>query len=151
MAVATGIVKLFLGVRAMMEHGGNAESAPSLWIVVPNVTVIAIATIRQGHGLHAHFGGAQEPAALFAQLTQFLAIQVAFALFGWLVLRRLRYFQRFVTGPERSPGSNALVCPGVALAVMLQFFLNKGLVGVGLVEPFGWAWIAISLLPLVLQ
>jgi len=151
MAVAVGIVKLFLGVRAMMEHGANAESAPSLWIVVPIVTVIAITVLRQGHGLEVHFGSGEEAAALFATLTNFLAVQVAFVLFGWVVLQRFRYIERFVTGPERSPGSYALVCPGVALAVMLQFFLNKGLVEVGLVDAFGPAWLAITALPLLLQ
>ena len=150
-AVLVGVVKLFLGVRAMMEHGANVESAPSLWIVVPIVTVIAIATMRQGHAMHAHFGSEADPAALFEMLTEFLAVQLAFAMFGWLVLRRQHYFARFVTGPELSPGSYALVCPGVALVVMLQFWLNKGLVGVGLVDPFGPAWIAVTAVALALQ
>lgn len=52
-----------------------------------------------------------------------------------------------MTGPEVSAGSYGLVCPGVALAVMLQFFINKGLVGVGLIDKFGttyWVLSAIS-------
>jgi len=151
MAVLIGTVKLFLGVRAMMEHGANAESAPTLWIVVPIVTVITIALMRQDHALHAHFAGGGGSAEMFAMLTKMLSVQVAFALFGLVVLRRQGYFARYVTGPERSAGSYALVCPGVALAVMMQFFLNKGLVGVGLVEKFGIAFWIVTALALVLQ
>ena len=29
-----------------------------------------------------------------------------------------------------------LICPGVALAAMQQFFINKGLVGIGLIDKF---------------
>jgi hypothetical protein len=151
MAVLTGAVKLFLGVRAMMEHGATAESAPTLWIVVPIVTVVTIATMRQDHGLHVHFGAVGGPAELFLMLTQYLSVQVAFALFGWVLLKRFGYFGRFVIGAERSPGSYALVCPGVALVVMLQFWLNKGLVGAGVVEKFGPAWIGVTVVALALQ
>ncbi len=148
MALLVGTLKLVLGLRAMVENGADAESAPTLWIVVPIVTVLTIALMRQGHGLHL-FGAAGGPAELYAMLARFLAVQVAFALFGWVVLARQGYFGRFVTGPERSAGSYALVCPAVALAVMMQFFVNKGLVGIGLMDKFGtgyWAATAVALL-----
>jgi len=151
MAVLVGVVKLFLGVRAMMEHGATAESAPTLWIVVPIVTVVTIALMRQSHGLHVHFGATGGPAGLFDMLTELLAVQIAFAAFGWVVLNRFGYFGRFVTGPERSAGSYALVCPGVALTVMLHFFLNKGLVGVGILEKFSAGYWAVAALALALQ
>jgi len=151
MAVLVGTVKLFLGVRAMMEHGANAESAPTLWIVVPIVTVITIAMMRQDHALHAHFAGGAGPAEMFAMLTKMLSVVVAFIHIGLVVLLRQGYFARYVTGPERSAGSYALVCPGVALAVMMQFFINKGLVGVGLVEKFSLTFWILTALALALQ
>ena len=144
-------VKLVLGMRAMMEHGTTPESAPSLWIAVPILTVAAIAMMRQDHALHAHFGAGGEPVALFTRLTWMLALQVVFALWGLVVLRRFAYVARFVTGGERSAGAYALVCPGVALAVMMQFFTNKGLVGIGLVDKFGPGYWAVTLIALVLQ
>ena len=144
-------VKLILGLRAMMEHGATVESAPSLWIVVPIMTVISIALMRQDHALHAHFGAGGTPADLFARLTWFLALQLVFALWGLVVLRRFAYFRRFVTGDERAAGAYALVCPGVALAVMMQFFTNKGLVAVGLVEKFGPAYWGVTAIALALQ
>mgnify|MGYP006285870999 FL=1 len=148
-AALLGAVKLVLGVRAMMENGASVESAPTLWIVVPILTVIGIALMRQGHGLHAHFDAHVGPAETLGTLTTFLAVQLAFLGLGWVVLRRFRYLERFVSGPELAPGAYALVCPGVALTVMIHFFVNKGLVGVGLVEPFDpafWAVTAVALL-----
>ena len=150
-AVTLGAVKLVMGLRAMMENGASDESAPSLWIVVPIVTVVGIALMRQQHGLHAHLGGGASPADTFGMLTAFLALQAGFALFGWVVLRRYRYFARFVFGEERSAGSYALVCPGVALSVMGHFYVNKGLVAVDLVSKFGGAYWLLSALALALQ
>ncbi len=151
MAVVIGTIKLILGIRAMMENGADPESAPTLWIVIPILTVLAIALMRQDHGLHAHFGAHGTPADTFLLLTRFLAVQLSFGLFGWLVLSRQHYFSRFVTGDETSPGSYALVCPGVALAVMLQFFVNKGLVGVGLIDKFSPAYWTLTAIALALQ
>jgi len=150
-AVLVGAIKLVLGVRALMENGANPESAPTFFIVVPIVTVVTIALLRQHHGMDAHFAAAGGPAETFAMLTRFLSVQLAFALFGWLVLSRMGYFARFVTGSERSAGSYALVCPGVALTVMIHFWLDKGLVGVGLVEAFDPVWLAVTALAIVLQ
>lgn len=150
-AVVLGAIKLVLGLRAMMENGANPDSAPSLWIAVPILTVVTIALMRQGHGMEAHFGSHGTPAETFALLTDMLSLQLAFALFGLVVLLRQRYFRRFVTGPDRSPGSYALVCPGVALVVMLHFFANKGLVGVGLIEKFSAPFWVVTGAALVLQ
>jgi hypothetical protein len=150
-AVLLGAVKLVLGVRAMMENGASVESAPTLWIVVPIMTVIGIAVTRQGHGLHAHFGAHVAPAETLATMTTFLSVQLAALALGWVVLARFRYFARFVSGPELSAGAYALVCPGVALTVMLHFFVNKGLVGIGLIDKFGPAFWAVTALALLSQ
>lgn len=150
-ALMIAAVTLFLGLRSMMENGVNAEAAPTLWIVIPLITVVSIAWLRQAHGLHVHFDVHGGKAASLTMLLPLLSIQVAVALFGWSVLRAQGYFGRFVTGAERSPGSYALVCPGVALSVMLQFFVNKGLVGSGVVEKFSAVYWALSAPALILQ
>ena len=67
------------------------------------------------------------------------------------MLRAQGYFARFISGPERSPASYALVCPGVALSVMLQFFVNKGLVGAGVIEKFSAVYWAATAPALMLQ
>ena len=70
-------------------------------------------------------------------LSRVLSIQFLFLFLGMLVLVRQGYFKDFVLGDKLSPGSYALVCPGVALSVMLHFFINKGLVSAGIIEKFG--------------
>lgn len=67
------------------------------------------------------------------------------------MLRRQEYFKDFVFGTKTSPGSYALVCPGVALNVMLHFWINKGLVANGLIAKFGIAYFSLSAVAVALQ
>lgn len=142
-------VAMILGFRAMMEHGANAETAPTLSIIVPLLAVLGILSLRQSHGLTEHFGAEASAGETLLVLTKFLSVQVLFLLFAGLVLFRQGYAGRFLLGRETSPGSYALVCPGVGFAVLLHFFINKGLVEAGLIAKFGptfWALSAIALL-----
>lgn len=141
------VLAVVLGLVSMAQHGTSVEGAPSLTIIVPLMTVLGILTLRVTHGMGAHFDAHAKPGDYLWMLSAFLGVQMAFLLFGAAVLRAQGYMGRFVTGPEASAGSYGLVCPGVALAVMLQFFINKGLVGAGLIEKFGttyWALSAVS-------
>ena len=149
-AVLLGAVNLVLGFRAMLENGADPAGAPTFWVAIPIVTVVSIAWIRQGHGLHVHFGE-HAGGTLLPMLTGLLSVQLLFGLLGAVVLRSTGYFGRFVTGPERAPGAWALVCPPVALSVMLQFWLNKGLVAAGLVAKFSPAYWSVSALAVALQ
>ncbi|MBK1726691.1 TsoY family (seleno)protein [Halorhodospira neutriphila] len=135
-AVLSGAVMLVLGIRAMLEQRANPVSAPSLWLVVPILTVIGITLVRQTHGFHVHFGSEAGGIETLGMLSYLLVTQIAFGLLGWVVMRRYGYFKRFIFGPENSAGSYTLVCPGVALAVMLHFFTNVGLVKHGALAPF---------------
>jgi hypothetical protein len=137
-------VAVVVGLSAMLRRGVSPEAAPTLLLVVPLMTVLAILMLRQDHGLHAAFGAHAEPTGALMLLTQMLAVQVVFGLFGLAVLRTQGYGRRFLTGTEVSAGSYALVCPGVAVSVMLQFWINKGLVGAGIIVKFGAAYWALS-------
>jgi hypothetical protein len=141
-------VALVLGMRAMMENGANPETAPTLMIVIPLLTILGILTLRQNHGLDAVFGADATSGDTFMLLTKLIAAQVLFGLFGLMILARQGYAKRFLFGAENSPGSYALVCPGVGFAVLMQFFINKGLVEIGLVTKFSvtfWVLTAVSL------
>ena len=143
-AALWALVAVVLGIAALLQNGANAESAPTLLILVPLMTVLGILVLRQNHGLEVHFGTHETAGDTLRLLTTFLSIQVAFALFGLAVLRAQGYAARYLTGRETSVGSYALVCPGVALSFMMQFWINKGLVGAGLVAKFGVAYWALS-------
>lgn len=146
-----GAVALVLGVRSLLENGASVETAPTLSVFIPVLTIVAILSLRQGHGLHEHFALESGAAERLMMLSQFFSAQLLFALFAGIILRRLGYAARFVTGREASPGSYSLVCPGVALVVMLHFWLNRGLVDAGLVAKFSFAYWAITSPALALQ
>lgn len=147
-AVLYALLAAITAVNSMLHYGTARESGPTLLIIVPLMTVLGIMALRQDHGAHISFEahGAAVDTLLF--LTKLLSVQIAFALLGMTVLRRQQYFRDFIFGAENSPGSYALICPGVALSVMLQFWLHKGLLATGLIAKFSpayWAVIAVAL------
>ncbi|WP_050527957.1 TsoY family (seleno)protein [Pseudorhodobacter aquimaris] len=144
MAALWALIAVVLGIASILQNGTNIETAPTLLIIVPLMTVLGILMLRQGHGLHVHFGAHETAGGALRMLTAFLSVQVAFGLFGLTVLRAQGYGARFLTGAEPSVGSYALVCPGIALSVMMQFWINNGLVGAGLVVKFGVGYWVLS-------
>ena len=143
-AVLIGVTKMVLGLRAIMEHGVAEEAAPTLMIAIPILTVLGIGWLRVSHGMHTSFEAHTAPVETLAGLTKILSAQLIFLGLGLAVLARIGYHGRYITGQIASAGSYALVCPGVALSVMVHFWLNKGLVATGLVAKFGLAYWTIS-------
>lgn len=146
-ALIAGIA-LILGIRSMLDHGTNAESAPTLMILIPLMTILGITMLRQNHGMGESFGAHTDAIETFALLAKLVSIQVLFGLFGFLILKRHNYVQRYITGRETSVMSYALVCPGVGFTVLMQFFIHKGLVDAGMLTKFSagyWALIAVAL------
>jgi len=150
-SVLIAAIALVLGIRSLVENGANIETAPTFSIFIPLLTIIGILSLRQSHGLNEHFGLTSGGAERLMLLSQYLSAQLLFALLAGLVLSRLGYVSRFVTGHEASPGSYALVCPGVALAVMIHFWLNRGLVDAGLIAKFSLGYWTISALAVAIQ
>ncbi|NBB98038.1 MAG: hypothetical protein GVY34_07680 [Alphaproteobacteria bacterium] len=145
------MVAMILGLRSMMENGANSETAPTLLIIVPLLTVLGILMLRQAHGFGVHFGIDQGAGATLGLTSKLLGMQVAILLFGGLILAKQGYAKRFIFGAENSAGAYALVCPGVGFAVMIQFFLNNGLVKSGIVDKFGIAFWAITAVAIAAQ
>jgi hypothetical protein len=150
-AALIAIAGVLLGLRSMMENGANAETAPTLMIVVPLLAVLGILMLRQDHGLHTHFGTASSAGESLSLLSKLVSVQVIFLMLGLFVLVRQGYAKRFLFGTENSAGAYALVCPGVGFAVLTHFLVNKGLVDAGIVAKFGAGYWAITLVALVSQ
>lgn len=145
------VVAAIVAFNSMLHHGTAKESAPTLMVVVPILTVLGIMALRQEHGLHTTFeahGGAADNLLL---TTTILAIQGVFLALGLLVLRRQKYADNYLRGDDNSAGAYALVCPGVALSVMLHFWVNKGLVGAGIIAKFGVAYWSLTALAIAAQ
>lgn len=149
-ATLYAIVAAITAFNSMLHHGTARESAPTLMVVVPILTVLGIMMMRQSHGMHTTFEAHTDAIATLKLTTTILAIQLAFAGLGMLVLRRQKYAEAFLTGDGNSPGAYALVCPGVALSVMLHFWINKGLVANGLIAKFGIAYWGFTAVPVLL-
>lgn len=147
-AMLLASIKLILGFKAMMEHGISEAASPSLWIMIPILTLLGITWIRLSHGLHHGFAAHGSPSSLFVLTAAVLSVQILFGLIGWAVMQRLGYFRDYVQGEKGNAGTFALVCPGVAFFVFGFFFVNLGLVGAGLVEKLSWAYLLL-LLPFV--
>ncbi len=153
-AILYTVVAAITAFSSMLHYGTAREAGPTLMVMVPIMTVLGIMFLRQGHGLHVGFELHQTAGETMIFLARLLTVQVLFLLLGMLVLRRQKYFADFVFGDKTSPGSYALVCPGVALSVMLHFFINKGLVAADLITKFGivyWSLTAVALLAQILM
>lgn len=144
LAILVAVGAGLLGLVSMAQHGVAPEAAPTLTNIVPLMTVLGILILRVNHGLGEHFDAHLASGDYLGMLSLFVGVQVAFLLFGGAVLRAQGYFGRYVTGPDASAVSYALVCPGVGFAVLMQFFINKGLVGAGLVAKFDTAYWVLS-------
>ncbi len=147
-AVIYSTVALVTAFNSMLHYGTAEEAGPTLMIIVPLMTILGIMLLRQNHGLHTTFEVHAANVDTLMLLTKLLSVQVLFLGLGLTILSVQGYFKDFVFGEKTSPGSYALVCPGVALSVMLQFFINKGLVASGMVDKYSvvfWALTGIAL------
>ncbi len=134
-AALLAVIKLVLGFKAMMEHGISEAASPSLWILIPILTLLGITWIRLSHGLHHGLDAHSSPSSLFVLTTFVLSTQILFGLIGWAVMQRLGYFRDYVRGDKGNAGTFALICPGVAFFVFGLFFITVGLVQTGVVTP----------------
>ncbi|HHS93727.1 MAG TPA: hypothetical protein ENK63_00065 [Rhodobacterales bacterium] len=136
MAMVYGLIAFFTAFNSMLHYGTGRESAPTLMMIIPIMTTLGIMMMRQSHGLHVTFDVHTNNGETMVFLSRMLSIQVMFLLMGLLILIKQGYFKDFVFGSKTSPGSYALVCPGVALSVMIHFFINKGLVAAGIIQKY---------------
>ncbi|NVK20346.1 MAG: hypothetical protein HWE30_16745 [Methylocystaceae bacterium] len=130
-----GLLKLVFGFRDILERGVSTEGAPSLWILIPVLTVCGIAIVRLSHGYDYLFDLSPSKGSNFVFIVVFFSIQLFIGLIGYRVMKANNYFADFIKGDKLSSGSYALICPGVALMVFGMFFIHVGLVKNGLVAP----------------
>jgi hypothetical protein len=121
-------IKLILGFKSMFRHGINTEASPSLWIMIPILTLLGITAVRVTYGLHHGFESELINSSLFTLTSLIISLQIVFALLGYTVMKQNKYFTAFIHSEKKSVGSFALICPGVASVVFGWFFLMKGLV-----------------------
>lgn len=133
------VIKLVHGFQAMMAHGINEPASPSLWLIIPVLTLSGIAWIRLSHGLHHGFDEPLDHTGLLMLGAVILSAQILFGLIGHAVMKRLGYFTHYSKGDKGNAGTFSLICPGVAFFVFGMFFIHVGLIHNGLIEHSTWA------------
>lgn len=131
------VLKFVIGFRNMIKDGIGKEASPSLWIMIPILTLIGITLIRIQFGLEHNFEKVADKSSLFTLTSIVLSLQIIFGALGFMVMKRIGYFEEFIhTNDKKSPVSFALICPGVAFFVFGMFFINMGLVFNGIVDKY---------------
>lgn len=145
-AVMLLLIKLLFGFKNMFEHGIANEASPSLWIIIPILTLLGITFVRISFGLDHHFATPLQNSSLFTLTSVVLSLQIIFGVIGYMVMKRIGYFDEFINlGDKKSPVSFALICPGVAFMVFGMFFINFGLVFNGIVPKLSIAYFVLML------
>jgi hypothetical protein len=98
------LVAAIVAFNSMLHHGTAKESAPTLMVVVPILTILGIMTMRQEHGLHTTFEAHGGMADTLLLTTTILAIQGVFLALGLLVLKRQKYADAYLRGEGNSAG-----------------------------------------------
>lgn len=132
-AVVVGVLVLISGLQAMLTHGLQPQATPSIWMLVPILTLLGIEWVRMQHGLSHHFESSIEPASLFVVLTAIFTLQLGVMVLGYRVMQLNGYLKANLTGNEYSPVSFGLICPGVAIFVFGMFWWHLAWVNTGLV------------------
>lgn len=128
-AIILGILKAILGFHAIIKNGLDEKGAPSLWIAIPILTLIGIALVRDVFGLGHHFIENANLKAILFTLTGFIfALQIIIGIFGYAILKKFNYFEKYIHSNTKEPSAYALICPGVAFFVFGMFFIQWGLI-----------------------
>jgi len=139
------LIKLINGFKNMFDKGISLEASPSLWIMIPILTLIGISFIRIIHGLHHNYNSHMEYSSLFILTTIILSLQVIFGMIGYQIMKKMGYFDKYINGKEKSPISFALICPGVAITVFGFFFINFGLVKNNILDKYSLFYFTLML------
>ncbi|PID48398.1 MAG: hypothetical protein CR967_00120 [Proteobacteria bacterium] len=132
-------IQLTLGFKSIFKQGVSVEASPSLWVMIPILTLLGIMSIRLFFGLEHNLEAHMDKSTLFILTSFVLSLEIVFGLLGYMVLKQSDYFKKFIYSSIKSSTAFALICPGVAFFVFGMFFLNFGLVVNGIVAKYSIA------------
>jgi len=135
-AVFLSGLKFTLGMKSVFRYGLDKESSASLWIAIPILTLMGITMVRLTYGLSHNFDTHANASILYVITSVIFSLQIMFGLIGYKVMKLNGYFKEYVSGNTASPGSLALICPGVAIVVFGFFFVHYGVVKNGITDKF---------------
>ena len=145
LAMLLMLIKLTMGFKNMFEKGLGLEAAPSIWILIPILTLLGITFIRVSFGLEHNYATPLAKSSLFVFTSTILSLQIIFGILGYMVMKKMGYFEKYIHSNDKSSVSFALICPGVAFFVFGMFFINFGLAYNGIVAKYSIAYFIIML------
>ncbi len=145
-AILLVFIKITMGFKNMFEQGVGLEASPSLWILIPILTLLGIMMVRVSFGLDHNFDSVMSKSSLFTLTSVIVAIQIIFGILGYKVMKMNGYFDKYLyTDKIKSSVSFALICPGVAFMVFGMFFINFGLTYNGVLDKYSIAYFVLML------
>ncbi len=138
-------IKFTIGFKSMFEQGLGLEAAPSLWIVIPILTLLGITFIRVSFGLEHNYATPMNKSSLFIFTSTVVSLQIIFGILGYMVMKKMGYFEKYIHSSDKSSVSFALICPGVAFFVFGMFFVNFGLTYNGIIDKYSIAYFIMML------
>ncbi|MGB6328218.1 MAG: hypothetical protein WBF48_04780, partial [Halarcobacter sp.] len=145
-AILLLIIKMTMGFKNMFEQGVSVEASPSLWIIIPILTLLGIMMIRVTFGLDHNFAAQVNKSSLFTLTSVIFSIQIIFGILGYKVMKINGYFEKYIDDENtKSSVAFALICPGVAFMVFGMFFINFGLTYNGVIEKYSIAYFVLML------
>jgi len=144
-AVLLLLIKLVLGFKSMFKDGIAPEATPTLWVIIPILTLIGISLVRLFFGFEHRFHAEMPKTDMFALTSFIISLQILFGLLGYAVMKRVKYFKTYVFGDKQSVPSLALICPGVAFTVFYLFLIQYGFVFTGVVTKFSVVYFVLTI------
>ena len=138
-------IKNTIGFKSMFEQGLNLEAAPSIWIVIPILTLLGITFIRISFGLEHNYDTPLNKSSLFVFTSIIVSLQIIFGILGYILMKKMGYFEKYIVSTNKSSISFALICPGVAFFVFGMFFVNFGLAYNGIISKYSIAYFVLML------
>ncbi len=138
-------IKFTIGFKSMFEQGLNLEAAPSIWIVIPILTLLGITFIRISFGLEHNYDTPLNKSSLFVFTSIIVSLQIIFGILGYILMKKMGYFEKYIESTNKSSISFALICPGVAFFVFGMFFVNFGLAYNGIILKYSIAYFVLML------
>jgi len=151
LAISLAFIKFTLGLKSIFRYGISKEGSATLWIAIPILTVMGIAMVRMFFGLSHNFDTHGNMSSLFIFTSAIISLQAIFGIIGYVVMKRIGYFQDYLYGDKKSAGVYALICPGVAIFVFGMFFIFYGLIKNGIITRFSPAYFVILIPFTVIQ
>jgi hypothetical protein len=145
LAVLLMFIKLTMGFKDMFEKGLGLEAAPSIWILIPILTLLGITFIRVSFGLEHNYATPLAKSSLFVFTSIVLSLQIIFGILGYMIMKKMGYFEKYIESSDKSAISFALICPGVAFFVFGMFFVNFGLTYNGIITKYSIAYFIIMI------